>query len=605
MSQLFGQLIYTSFAGVGFTVLKSAEVPPEVQQFFLQQIVYQYWDAYAPPSIGYKAIYLHQISSDQTLFGWLYNDGFDDFGRAHVPYFICYYFAGKLQTSLLNNIFNCLQIGTASQIDREVLPDFIETIFITDFNKYTSVRDGIAVSSEVCEQSNIALAQGNLLNLFISNNAEIKFVKTTQMPKASAKNEAKVSNFKRNIVKTQIQSVPTQIQKVHTQIQNVKTQIQGENKKYQVEDYRQIILAKAALSETTGKGMEAIFNFDNSFIWGCTVGIASLFVLMFGSFYIFRLMTLPVIDPETTMHVSITPNIQKIGNINLTKTLTGHTDAVWSVVVSKDGKTVVSGDEDWKIKVWNLETNIEDNLIGHTATIRSLVLTDNDKTLISGSDDGKIKIWNLQKNQLVNTLFECNNPIWSVAITPDGSTIISGNEIGELRFWNFHTGKLLRTNQGHRGRIFTVAINPDAQVLATGGIDKKIKIWNLKTGALIRTISSHTNAVRSLTFSPDGQYLASGSWDKTIKVWNWQTGELFQNLEGHAGRVVSVNFSRDGKYLVSGGLDNKVKVWDLQSGKLLHTLSNHSDWVLGVATNSDKIVSASKDKTVKVWNFSD
>lgn len=603
MSQLFGQLIYTSFAGVGFTVLKSAEVPPEVQQYFLQELVYKHWDAYDPPSTGYQAVYLHQISCDRTLFGWLYNDGFDDFGRAHVPYFICYYFAGKLQPALLKSIFNCLQIGTASQVDRDVLPDFIESIFITDFTKYKSVRNGIPISSDVCEQSELALAQGNLLNIFISNHGELKFVKTTQMPKALATNNAKVSSFHRKIVKTQIQKVHTQIQKVHTQIQHVQTQIQGEPKKYQVEDYRQIILAKAALSETTGKGIEAIFPFDNSLMWGYTVGIASLFILMLGSFYIFRLMTLPVMNQETIMHVSTTPNVKKSENINLPQTLTGHTDAVWSVAVSTDGKTIVSGDEDWKIKFWNLETNTENSLIGHTATIRSLVLTDNDKTVVSGSDDGKINIWNLQKKQLVKSLFACNNPIWSVAITPDGSTIISGNEIGELRFWDFHTGKLRRTIQGHRGRIFSVAINPDGQVLATGGIDKKIKIWNLKTGTLIRTINSHTNTVRSLAFSPNGQYLASGSWDKTIKVWDWQTGELFQNLEGHTERVVSVSFSQDGKYIVSGGLDKNVKIWNFYSGKLLHTLPGHFDWVLGVATNSDKIVSVSKDKTVKIWNL--
>lgn len=604
MSQLFGQLIYTSFAGVGFTVLKSAEVPPEVQQVFLQQIVYQYWDAYAPPSAGYQAVYLHQISSDQTLFGWLYNDGFDDFGRAHVPYFVCYYFAGKLQPSLLKNIFDCLQNGTVSQIDREVLPDFIENIFITDFNKYIPVRHGVAISSEVREQSNFALLQRDLLNLFISNHAEIKFVKTTQIPQALSKNEAKVSSFQRNIAKTQIQSVHTQIQKVNTQIQSVQTQIQGENKKYQVEDYRQIILAKAALSETTGKGIEAIFPFDNTLMWGFAVGIASLFVLMFGSFYIFRSMTIPVIPPETKMHVSTAQDIPKTENINLTQTLTGHSDAVWSVAVSQDGKTVVSGDADKKIKVWNLEANTENDLIGHTATIRSLVLTDNDKTVVSGSDDGNIKIWNLQKKQLVKTLFECSTPIFSVAVSPDEKTIVSGDENGELRFWNLQTGKLLHTIKGHRGRIFTVAINPDGQVFATGGIDNKIKIWNLNTGALIRTINSHTNAVRSLAFSPDGQYLASGSWDKTIKVWDWQTGEIFQNFEGHAGRVVSVNFTKDGKYLVSGGLDPNVRVWDVYNGKLLYTLPSHSDWILGVTTNSNKIVSVSKDKTVKVWNFS-
>ncbi len=48
---LLGQLVYTSFPGVGFKALVSAQVPPQIQQAFIEQVVYQYWDSYNPPRV--------------------------------------------------------------------------------------------------------------------------------------------------------------------------------------------------------------------------------------------------------------------------------------------------------------------------------------------------------------------------------------------------------------------------------------------------------------------------------------------------------------------------------------------------------------------------
>ena len=36
--------------------------------------------------------------------------------------------------------------------------------------------------------------------------------------------------------------------------------------------------------------------------------------------------------------------------------LEGHTDVVWDVAVTPDGKTVVSGSDDNTLKVWDLKT---------------------------------------------------------------------------------------------------------------------------------------------------------------------------------------------------------------------------------------------------------
>lgn len=147
--------------------LASAEIPTKIRQAFMELVVYQYWDSYNPPKPGYRAAYLHQLTPEETLFGWLYNDEMDDFGRSHVPYFICYYLDSLLQTVQLETIFTCLHIGPIKLIERQALHATLETIVIPDLCRYQSARRGVPISSGVREQSYIALEQKKLLALYV------------------------------------------------------------------------------------------------------------------------------------------------------------------------------------------------------------------------------------------------------------------------------------------------------------------------------------------------------------------------------------------------------------------------------------------------------
>jgi len=75
-------------------------------------------------------------------------------------------------------------------------------------------------------------------------------------------------------------------------------------------------------------------------------------------------------------------------------------------------------------------------------------------------------------------------------------------------------------------------------------------------------------------------------------------------LEGHGDDVNACSFSPDGGRIVSASDDATVKVWDADSGAELATLEGHEGRVNACSFSPDgaRIVSGSYDKTVKVWD---
>ncbi len=80
---------------------------------------------------------------------------------------------------------------------------------------------------------------------------------------------------------------------------------------------------------------------------------------------------------------------------------------------------------------------------------------------------------------------------------------------------------------------------------------------------------------------------------------------LVRDLVGHSSSVSACAVTPDGWRVVSASADKTLKVWDLASGRTLATLEGHAVTVLACAVTPDgrRVVSASADKTLKVWDL--
>ena len=129
----------------------------------------------------------------------------------------------------------------------------------------------------------------------------------------------------------------------------------------------------------------------------------------------------------------------------------------------------------------------------------------------------------------------------------------------------------------------------------------------------IGTLRGHIYPVRCLTYTTDKKYIVSGSDDYTVKMWlippNASTVTTTQwikhhhSFEDHTRSVSSVCCTED--YLISSSADKMIMVWCLKHLCLLRTLIGHTDEIKMIhITQSNRLLSASKDGSMRIWDLS-
>lgn len=183
----------------------------------------------------------------------------------------------------------------------------------------------------------------------------------------------------------------------------------------------------------------------------------------------------------------------------------GKDFGITEVTVSPDSKFIATGCLDNITRIWSIEgilaeastlnntanadpVIIEDitaTLVGHTDSVYSVSFSPDSKLIYTGSLDRSVRIWKfldgdspLKNPTCINVIHGHKDYVLSVKPSPpSGRWLLSGSKDRSVQFWDSVTGCTQLMLQGHKNSVISVAVSPLGSMFATASGDCRARIW--------------------------------------------------------------------------------------------------------------------------------
>ncbi len=230
---------------------------------------------------------------------------------------------------------------------------------------------------------------------------------------------------------------------------------------------------------------------------------------------------------------------------------------------------VASCSDDSSVNIWNPNTGKSiQKYTEHTAFVYSLDQIDED-TLVSGSNDFKIRVWKISTG-LTLKIINVNTSVFSVKSLSNG--LIACGMSNNINIYEYSKDNLVKTLSGHYGLVSSIELL-NKQFMASGSSDKKVIIWDLSSYSIKYNLSQHESELRCVQ-RLSSNLIASADLKGQIIIWNWLNGTLVHILKSHNSSVYSLDLYDD-QTLISGSYDKTIKLWNITNGQLIKTINTN------------------------------
>lgn len=313
-------------------------------------------------------------------------------------------------------------------------------------------------------------------------------------------------------------------------------------------------------------------------------------------------------------------------NKGLAVELPGHRTDVRSLSISSDDKMLASA-ANGSLKIWNIRTQacIRTFECGYALCCAFLP---GDKVVVVGTKEGELQLYDVASAALLESVnAHDGHAVWALQVHPDGKSVVSGGADKTAKFWDFkivqeqvlgttRTTPKLKLAQSRilkvSDDILSLKFSPDSKLLAVALLDSTVKVFFVDTLKLYLNLYGHKLPVLSMDISYDSKLIVTSSADKNIRIWGLDFGDCHKALFGHQDSILQVAFiphnsDGNGHHFFSASKDRTIKYWDGDKFEQIQRIDGHFGeiWALAVSHSGRVLVSASHDKSIRVWEESD
>lgn len=192
------------------------------------------------------------------------------------------------------------------------------------------------------------------------------------------------------------------------------------------------------------------------------------------------------------------------GPINVVKF---HPNGDWMNIGTKTGR----------VRLWKVMTSLLESGPRHDAEVFDVVISPNGKLMVSVGADRTARISRAESGRQTHVL---EHPDWvrDAAFAPDNTWFVTAAEDKIVRVFDANTG-VEKIRMYHGSSVQKVAVSPDGNWIASTGFDMSVRIWDARSGALM--LEPYLDGTGSaLTFSPDGRRIIAGDRNGNITIWD-------------------------------------------------------------------------------------
>lgn len=216
--------------------------------------------------------------------------------------------------------------------------------------------------------------------------------------------------------------------------------------------------------------------------------------------------------------------------------LTGFADRVVTLDYSRDGKYLATGGgaptEDGEIKLFEAATGklVADVKGGHSDTVFGVCFSPDGKLLAAAAADKFVKVFEFPSGKLLKSFEGHTHHVLDVGWTPDGKRLASAGADNVVKVWDYEKGEKVRDIQGHQKQVTRLTfVGKQSQFLTAGG-DATVRLWNAENGGSVRQFGENKDFVYAVAASADGSVVAAGGEEGVVRLYNGQSGQLVKAM---------------------------------------------------------------------------